>query len=437
MIFLIRKFTVSGSNDVVKRLELPASPELVVSSVRNDASGSSLYRHSDASLNNYHRGNPLSYINNLEYVQNGNLSILKSFSERKPGDFGSLPCHLVSAWTRSSLPKSSSSFNAGSLGGKKVLDGDREFHTSRLSSLLRNSFPFFSCEPRKAIHSTDFKIKMSSNDWEPSVPFRPSFFVTPTGISSPGSRYDPLRDSIDLPRFGPISFKFSFSSIGASTPNTSGQDVYGDSVFTRTVAPECNGDKSSVSSHSKSHENAFDKNYHALGKDSYTTGAELVGTSVVDGQNGIDPKEDNASASTQAKDVSTAKNMLDDGDERHQMDASSCRREPEVGRVCQNSETDVDSKVDGDVCKESRALRLFRASLVDFVKELLKPAWREGHLSKDAHNAIVRKAVDKVINTLQTHRIPTTVELIKQYLSISQPKIAKLIEVSFLSLWII
>jgi hypothetical protein len=62
----------------------------------------------------------------------------------------------------------------------------------------------------------------------------------------------------------------------------------------------------------------------------------------------------------------------------------------------------------------------------------LKPTWREGHLSKDAHNTIVKKTVEKVLSTLQPHQIPATVESIKQYLSSSQPKMAKLVEVSVL-----
>ncbi|KAG1347418.1 putative Zinc finger CCCH domain-containing protein 55 [Cocos nucifera] len=78
--------------------------------------------------------------------------------------------------------------------------------------------------------------------------------------------------------------------------------------------------------------------------------------------------------------------------------------------------------------KESKALRIFRVALVDFVKELVKPFWREGHLSKDAHKMIVKKAVEKVIDSLQPHQIPCTAESINQYLSLSQTKLLKLVE---------
>ncbi|KAE8715177.1 protease-related family protein [Hibiscus syriacus] len=73
-------------------------------------------------------------------------------------------------------------------------------------------------------------------------------------------------------------------------------------------------------------------------------------------------------------------------------------------------------------------MRHFHAALVDLIKELLKPTWREGHLGKDAHNIIVKKAVDKVLGSIQPHQFPITFESAKQYLSSSQPKIARLVE---------
>lgn len=90
---------------------------------------------------------------------------------------------------------------------------------------------------------------------------------------------------------------------------------------------------------------------------------------------------------------------------------------------------DVDFQIDGSIQKESKALKFFRAALVDHVKELLKPAWHEGHLSKDAHIMIVKKSVDKVVSTLEPHQIPI-MDTAKQYVSSSQVKIAKLVNVS-------
>jgi len=105
-----------------------------------------------------------------------------------------------------------------------------------------------------------------------------------------------------------------------------------------------------------------------------------------------------------------------------------------VSRARQESEMDAGHKIDGDMHKESKALRHIRAALIELVKELLKPTWRDGHLSKDAHNVIVKKAVDKVLSTIQSHQVPTTMESVKQYLSSYRPKIEKLVEVSLLIL---
>ncbi|KAK4345079.1 hypothetical protein RND71_035255 [Anisodus tanguticus] len=77
-------------------------------------------------------------------------------------------------------------------------------------------------------------------------------------------------------------------------------------------------------------------------------------------------------------------------------------------------------------------MKHFRGALVEFVKELLKPTWHEGLLMRDAYKMIVKKAVDKIINSLTLDQIPEMAESIKQYLSVSKPKVAKLIEVSTL-----
>uniref|UniRef100_A0A2K2APY8 Uncharacterized protein n=1 Tax=Populus trichocarpa TaxID=3694 RepID=A0A2K2APY8_POPTR len=100
----------------------------------------------------------------------------------------------------------------------------------------------------------------------------------------------------------------------------------------------------------------------------------------------------------------------------------SLRHRIELFHYCQ----EIDQKI--DVQEESKVLRHFRSVLIDFVKELLKPTWREGHLSEDAHNTIVKKTAEKVLSSLQPHQIPAAVESIKQFLSSSQPKMTKLVE---------
>ncbi|KAK1577506.1 hypothetical protein Q3G72_022344 [Acer saccharum] len=218
-------------------------------------------------------------------------------------------------------------------------------------------FSLSGSETEKPLLSADYKTKISSTDWKPSVPFRPSFFIPPAILSSVGSQ---------------------------------------------TIVPESNGDISSASFHGASNENVLENDCHTPGKDPHTAGAEAVETSLDDGQNGTMPKGDEPSVSTHAKAISKSKTCVG----RHQNDGSRHKKDIKVDRVRQNNEMDLEH----------------------LVKELLKPAWSEGHLSKDAYKTIVKKAVDKVLSTLQPHQIPTTIESAKQYLYSSQPKIAKLVE---------
>lgn len=345
--------------------------------------------------------------------------------------------YRVSTWL-ASLPFSSSS-SPCSLGNHKVSDYDRERHTSRLSSLLQGSSPFSGSDPenfpvndssRDPLHFAEYRIKVSSDDWEPSVPFQPSFFVT-SGISSQRSQYDPLRDSLDMSKAGERSLRFSFSCQGQSLLNVAYPPTHGDSTSKGPLVPESNGDKRN----SGYDENLVKNDCYTSGKDSLTTDAN-DGTSAADLHNGTLAREEISSVASHVKDISNTKKIDTDHDGRHCRDKSRCKIDLKVDRVKENNEIDVglENKADGDVAKESKARRHFHAVLVDSIKDLLKPTWREGHLSKDAHNTIVKKAVDKVLGTIQPHQIPITLESVKQYLSSSQPKIERLVEVSIFDL---
>ncbi|XWS19627.1 hypothetical protein CRYUN_Cryun31cG0031900 [Craigia yunnanensis] len=355
-----------------------------------------------------------------------------STGQNLPADNYAKPASLndrgSSTFRNSFLPDS---LSACSLVAQKVLDNERECRTSRLSSLLQGSSPFSSSEPenfpvndiaRDPLHFAEYRIKISSDDWEPSVPFRPSFFVT-SGMSSPQSQYDPLCDSIDLSNDGERSLKFSFSSQGPSLLNVAYPPTDGDSTSTGPLVPECNDDKKTASCHNGYLENLANNNCYTSGKDSLTTDAN-DGTSAADMQNGTLAKEEISSVSLHVKDISKTNKIDTDCDGRHQRDGSRLK----VDRVREKNEIYDEHKADGDALKESKAMRHFFAALVDLIKELLKPTWREGHLSKDAHNTIVKKAVDKVLGTIQPHQTPITFESVKQYLSSSQPKIARLVE---------
>jgi len=78
--------------------------------------------------------------------------------------------------------------------------------------------------------------------------------------------------------------------------------------------------------------------------------------------------------------------------------------------------------------KEIRMMRAFRSELAEFVKEVLKPTWREGQMSKEAFKTIVKKVVDKVAGSLQSHQIPKSQEKIDQFLELSRQKLTKLVQ---------
>ncbi|KAF8011938.1 hypothetical protein BT93_I0154 [Corymbia citriodora subsp. variegata] len=78
--------------------------------------------------------------------------------------------------------------------------------------------------------------------------------------------------------------------------------------------------------------------------------------------------------------------------------------------------------------KEAKSQRAFKFALVENVKELLKPTWKEGQIGKEAYKTIVKKVVDKVTSTVQGASIPQSQEKIDHYLSFAKPKLTKLVQ---------
>ncbi|KAJ1263503.1 hypothetical protein BS78_09G189900 [Paspalum vaginatum] len=75
-----------------------------------------------------------------------------------------------------------------------------------------------------------------------------------------------------------------------------------------------------------------------------------------------------------------------------------------------------------------RKTRDFRFYLAEHIKELIKPIWKEGNLSKDAHKQVVKKSVEKVIDSIEPNQIPTTEESITKYITTCGSKIEKLVK---------
>ncbi|XAR62440.1 hypothetical protein NMG60_11017191 [Bertholletia excelsa] len=113
-------------------------------------------------------------------------------------------------------------------------------------------------------------------------------------------------------------------------------------------------------------------------------------------------------------------------DEENKPMAEKCQNEREN---IDSENVDTDGKVgEGNNGKDEKALRLFKNALVEFVKEVLKPKWKEGQISREVHKTIVKKVVDKVTSTFHGDNIPKTQNKVDQYLSFSKSKLTKLVE---------
>ncbi|XVF11772.1 hypothetical protein REPUB_Repub08aG0057000 [Reevesia pubescens] len=77
--------------------------------------------------------------------------------------------------------------------------------------------------------------------------------------------------------------------------------------------------------------------------------------------------------------------------------------------------------------KDSRSMKIFKVALADFVKEVLKPSWQQGNMSKEAFKTIVKKTVDKVSGAMKSHHIPKSRAKIDHYIESSQRKLTKLV----------
>ncbi|XP_050371279.1 protein FRIGIDA-ESSENTIAL 1 isoform X2 [Argentina anserina] len=291
---------------------------------------------------------------------------------------GLFPSGRTSNCTGFSLRASYSSLDANPLSSKKLLGSNRDYNAyTRPSAFLKSSSPFTNSELNN--YPPTGVSQISSNKWEPSEPFRPSLILPSAFPSFSPKQYDPLRGSIELPKLLKNSFEASFHSDGAIIGKKLHPKVLAE-TGSGTLHPACDADTNSMSSHN---EKVLDNSCYTRDPNSPVNEAETVGTSVVY-QNGTLTKDENPLGHSQVK--------------------------------------------DGDVQQESKEMRQFRGALIELVKELLKPKWREGTLSKDAHNKIVKKAVDKIISAFQPQQIPPTIEAVTQYLSACRPKISKLVE---------
>lgn len=77
--------------------------------------------------------------------------------------------------------------------------------------------------------------------------------------------------------------------------------------------------------------------------------------------------------------------------------------------------------------KDSRSTKPFKIAIADFVKDVLKPSWQQGNMSKEAFKTIVKKTVDKVSGAMKGHQMPKSQAKINHYIDSQQRKLTKLV----------
>ena len=124
---------------------------------------------------------------------------------------------------------------------------------------------------------------------------------------------------------------------------------------------------------------------------------------------------------------------MDDGRECNSHETLTPNSDNENPKVENNvHEGDNTRKKSREKSKErdsSRSMKLFKVVLTKFVKDLLKPSWRQGNMSKEAFKTIVKRVVDKVSNSMEGRRIPKSRAKIDKYIDSSQQKLTKLVMV--------
>ncbi|KAI7731767.1 hypothetical protein M8C21_007226 [Ambrosia artemisiifolia] len=236
--------------------------------------------------------------------------------------------------------------------------------------------------------------KFSSYDWEPSKPFRSAFLIS-QGISTPDIQFDPVLTSTKPPP--KIGDKLSKLSSSSRVPPISGTH----SSVKEKLKTEYSSDKFSIGSH-------------------------------VNDNNGINVGSNEVADTKQetTKSASKGKEHVGDVVQASEVHVSSHHslRQNDGGPTKEVNNIKLEFDAEGDMHRESKPLRHFRAALIEFVKELMKPTWLDGKLSKDAHKLIVKKAVDKVLTTLPPDQVPSVKESIDMYLTSSRTKLMKLVE---------
>nr|XP_029120927.1 zinc finger CCCH domain-containing protein 55 isoform X2 [Elaeis guineensis] len=125
-----------------------------------------------------------------------------------------------------------------------------------------------------------------------------------------------------------------------------------------------------------------------------------------------------------------SKHIEQDGDDNKKVSETEIGQRKKEEQIAQSKGVNAYAHIDGEGkrSRDDKGVRMFKFALVEHVKDMLKPTWKEGRLTKEVHKTIVKKVVEKVTSTLQDPTIPWTQERIDVYLSCSKVKLNKLVQ---------
>ncbi|XP_073126876.1 zinc finger CCCH domain-containing protein 55-like [Henckelia pumila] len=70
----------------------------------------------------------------------------------------------------------------------------------------------------------------------------------------------------------------------------------------------------------------------------------------------------------------------------------------------------------------------FKFVLIEHIRQILKPFWEQGNLSKDAYKIVMKKSIDKIIASIQASKFPRSKNDHQRYISASRSKIFELVQ---------
>lgn len=97
--------------------------------------------------------------------------------------------------------------------------------------------------------------------------------------------------------------------------------------------------------------------------------------------------------------------------------------------TCHPTVADCNMRKTWQMNNEDEGILMFKCAIAEFAKDRLKPLWKEGRLSREAHKIIVKKVVDKVYSAMQGENIPRTPKNIDLYMAYSKAKLNNLVQV--------